>query len=150
MRITDALRAEHAIYLGVFAEIERAVPRLATIGELRTMAAIIERVLAPHAAAENNLAFLALDHVLSDQGQLQRLYHEHKEIDERLKQVHSVSNCGEARRLLLASIGASREHFRLEEAEVFPLLEKRLKPETLRELGQKWRERRSEAPASPS
>ncbi|HEY5911262.1 MAG TPA: hemerythrin domain-containing protein [Verrucomicrobiae bacterium] len=138
MKITDALIAEHAIYLGVFDEIERVLPSLTTPSELQTMAGIITRILQPHALDENNLAYLALDHALAHKGKLERMHHEHKEIDERLMKVHETGNCSEGRRLLKAAIAASREHFQLEEREVFPLLEKTLKPESLEALGRSW------------
>ncbi len=147
MKITEALAAEHLIFLGIFDEIERALPRLATLAELRTMAALIERILTPHAATEK-VTLLALDHVLSHQGALQRLHHDHHEIDERLKQVRAASRCAEARRLLKISIASSREHFRLEEKELFPLLEKSLQADTLRELARTWRGERAGARAA--
>jgi hemerythrin-like domain-containing protein len=145
MKITEALAAEHTVYRGLFDEIERVLPSLATPGEVKTMAAIVERLLSAHANAEKNLAFVALDHVLSHQGALQRFHQDHQEIDERLKQVHAASRPAEARRLLKASLAASREHFRLEEQQLLPLLEQSLKPETLRELGRSWHAERSGA-----
>lgn len=148
MTITDALVAEHFIYLGVFDEIERSLPTLASPAELRTMASLIERILAPHAATENNLAYLVLDHVLAEEGHLERMHHEHQEIDSRLRKVHATENCAEARRLLKAAIVASREHFRLEERDVFPLIENTLKRETLEELGQSWLRDKTEAAAA--
>ena len=76
-----------------------------------------------------------MDHVLANKGQLDRLHQDHHEIDARLEKVHIAKTCAEARRLLSEAIIASREHFHMEEQKVFPLLEKMLKPETLRELG---------------
>ncbi len=143
MKITDALAAEHTIFLGLFDEIERLLPGLSTPAEVKTIAALIERLLTAHAATESNLAFVALDHVLSNRGAIQRLHHDHQEIDDRLKELQTISRSAEARRLLKASIAASREHFRFEEKELFPLLEKHLKSETLRELGQTWRDRQN-------
>ncbi len=138
MKITDALVAEHAIFLGIFDEIERLLPSLATPAEVRTMAAMIERLLESHAAHESNLAYIALDHVLAHNGELDRMHHEHAEVDSRLKKVQQSATCAEARSLLKASIAAAREHFRLEQNDVFPLLEKSLELETLQQLGRTW------------
>lgn len=143
MKITDAVATEHTVYLDLFDEIERVLPSLSTLAEVKTMAGIVGRVLARHAAAEKNLALVALDHVLSHRGTLDRFHQDHKEIDDRLSQVHGASRCLNARNLLQASIAASRLHFRLEEQELFPLLEKSLQPETLRELGRTWRDTRT-------
>ena len=141
MKITDALVAEHTIFLGVFDQIERVLPSLATPAEVRTMASVIEGMLLGHAKKETDLAYLALDHVLAHNGELKRMHQEHHEIDDRLRSVHTAGTCAEARRLLKEAILASREHFRCEERSVFPLLEKSLRKETLSELGKVWVQR---------
>jgi hemerythrin-like domain-containing protein len=147
MKITEALVAEHTIFLSVFDQIERVLPSLNTPAEVRTMAGIVEGLLEEHAKTETHLAYLALDHVLADNGELKRMNQDHQEIDDRLRKVHSAKTCAEARRLLKVSISGTREHFRAEERSVFPLIEKMLRQETLAELGQSWLQRQA-APAS--
>ena len=105
------------------------------------MARIVEGMLEAHAKTETNLAYLALDHVLADNGELNRMHQDHHEIDDRLRMVHSAKTCAEARRLLKLAIVSTREHFRGEERSVFPLLEKVLQEETLSELGETWMQR---------
>jgi glycine/D-amino acid oxidase-like deaminating enzyme len=144
MKITDVLTAEHTIFLGVFDQIERVLPRLATPFEVGTMASIVEKLLEGHGARESDLAYAALDHALAEKGHLERMHQDHREIDGRLKQVHMANTCAEARRLLNAAIAASREHFRMEERIVFPMLEEVLRPETLEELGRTWTARSPE------
>jgi hemerythrin-like domain-containing protein len=144
MKITEALVAEHIIFLGVFDQIERALPSLTTPAEVKTMASVVEGMLEGHAKSETNLAYLALDHVLAQNGELKRMHQDHHEIDDRLRQVHTTSTCAEARRLLGAAIAASREHFRAEERSLFPMLEQVLQEDTLTELGQSWIERQAE------
>jgi hemerythrin-like domain-containing protein len=141
MKITEALVAEHTIFLSVFDQIERVLPSLTTPAEVRTMASIVEGLLEGHAKTETNLAYLALDHVLADNGELQRMHQDHHEIDDRLRKVHTANTCAEARRLLKLVLVTTREHFCGEERNVFPLLEKVLQPETLADLGQSWLQR---------
>src|ERR1019366_1008959 len=141
MKITEALVAEHSIFLSVFDQIERVLPSLTTPAEVRTMASIVEGLLEGHAKAETNLAYLALDHVLADNGELQRMHQDHHEIDDRLGKVHTAKTCAEARRLLKPVLLATREHFRGEERNVFPLLEKVLQQEPLADLEQPWVQR---------
>src|ERR1035438_8791684 len=141
MKITEALVAEHTIFLSVFDQIERVLPRLATPAEVRTMATLIEGLLEDHAETETNLAYLALDHVLAHNGELKRMHQDHHEIDDRFRNVHTASTCAQARRLLKLALGATREHFRGEERSVFPLVEQVLQEETLVELGQSWLQR---------
>jgi hypothetical protein len=141
MKITEALVAEHIIFLSVFDQIERALPSLTTPVEVVTMARIVEGLLESHAKTETDLAYLALDHVQEHNGELKHMHQDHHEIDDRLQQVHKATTCAEARRLLKSAILASREHFRGEERSVFPLLERVLMEETLTELGQSWMQR---------
>jgi hemerythrin-like domain-containing protein len=141
MKITEALVAEHTIFLSVFDQIERVLPSLATPAEVQTMSSIVEGLLHGHARKETDLAYLALDHVMAHNGELKRMHQDHHEIDDRLRKVRAASSCAEARRLLKAAITASREHFRAEERSVFPLLEKTLQAETLVELGKNWMQR---------
>lgn len=147
MRITEALVAEHTIFLSVFDQIERVLPSLSTPAEVRTMASIVEGLLEGHAKTETNLAYLALDHVLEQNGELNRMHQDHHEIDDRLRRVHTANTCAEARRLLKVAILASRDHFQGEERSVFPLLERSLDEETLTALGDTWMQRQA-APAS--
>ena len=143
MKITEALVAEHTIFLSVFDQIERVLPSLATPAEVQTMASIVEGLLEGHAKTETNLAYLALDHVIEHNGELKRMHQDHHEIDDRLRKVHSASSCAQARRFLKSAITASREHFRAEERSVFPVLEKSLQVETLTELGKTWMQRQA-------
>ena len=147
MKITEALIAEHTIFLSVFDQIERVLPSLTTPAEVRTMASIVEGLLEGHARTETNLAYLALDHVLEDNGELKRMHQDHHEIDDRLRKVHTANTCAEGRRLLKLAIGATREHFSGEERSVFPFVEQVLQEETLAELGQTWLQRQA-APAN--
>jgi hemerythrin-like domain-containing protein len=141
MKITQALIAEHTIFLTVFDQIERVLPSLVTPAEVQTMARIVEGMLESHAKTETNLAYLALDHVIEHNGELKRMYQDHHEIDERLAKVYSAGTIAQARRLLKSALGASREHFRAEERSVFPLLERTLREETLNELASNWLQR---------
>ena len=141
MKITEALVAEHTIFLTVFDQIERVLPSLATQTEVSTMASMVEGLLESHAKTETNVAYLALDHVLEQNGELKRMHQDHHEIDDRLRKVHTAETCAEARKLLKSALLTSREHFQLEERSVFPFIEKVLQQDTLVELGQTWLQR---------
>ena len=138
MKITEALVAEHNTFLIVFDQIERTLPGLTTLAETRMLASLVEGLLESHAKTETNLAYLALDHVLAQKGELKRMHQDHHEIDDQLRKVRAARTCAAARQLLKAALLASREHFQLEERSLFPLLEKALQKETLHELGRDW------------
>jgi hemerythrin-like domain-containing protein len=145
MKITEILATEHRIFLDVFDQIERALTEVTTLTAARMLARIVEEMLESHARTETELAFLALDHVLHDKGQLDRLHEEHDEIDTNLHLVHLADDVAQARRRLQTAIGASRRHFAFEEQSFFPLLESALQPATLAGLAAAWRQPRAAA-----
>ena len=148
MKITEILVAEHRIFLNVFEQIERALTGVATLSEARMLARIVKGMLESHASTETELAYLALDHVLQDKGQLDRLHEEHDEIDTSLHLVHLAGDAARARSLLQTAIMASRRHFAFEEQSVFPLIEAALQPETLAGLATTWRQHLEAQPAA--
>jgi hemerythrin-like domain-containing protein len=148
MKITEILVAEHRIFLNVFEQIERALTSVTTLTEARMLARLVEGLLESHAGTETELAYLALDHVLQDKGQLDRLHEEHHEIDTSLHLVHLAGDVARARLMLQTAIWASRKHFAFEEESVFPLIESALLPETLAELATTWRQQLEAQPAA--
>ncbi len=142
MKITEALIAEHTAFSGVFGHIERMLPSLNTLAEVRSLANLVERMLRGHADSEVNLAYAALDQMLEHKGRLDRLNQEHDEIDARIERACEARTLPEARRLLTGVLAASRDHFKREEQSLFPLIEEHLQPGTLCELGEAWMEHR--------
>jgi len=134
--ITNALAGEHSAFLTVFDQIERLLPRLSHMEEVKMLAELVEGSLLEHASREENLACVALDHVLEDRGEVASLYQDHHEIARLLALINSADGVATARQFLKAALAASRKHFQWEEKLLFPLIEKTLKPETLAELGQ--------------
>ena len=147
MKITEILVAEHRIFLSVFDQIERALSGVTTLTEARILARLVEGMLESHAGTETELAYLALDHVLQDKGQLDRLHEEHHEIDTSLHLVHLAGDVARARLMLQTALGASRRHFAFEEQSVFPLIESALQSETLAGLAATWMHRLEAQPA---
>jgi hemerythrin-like domain-containing protein len=147
MKITEILVAEHRIFLSVFDQIERALSGVTTLTEARKLARLVEGMLESHAGTETELAYLALDHVLQDKDQLDRLHEEHHEIDTSLHLVHLAGDVARARLMLQTALGASRRHFAFEEQSVFPLVESALQSETLAGLAATWMHRLEAQPA---
>ena len=136
--ITQALVMEHAVFCTVFDQVERVFPKLGSTQEVKLLATLAEGLLSGHAETEKNLAYSVVDHVLKEDGRLNRLHQDHHEIDEHFKRVHRASDLAEAKRLLKKALTATREHFRREEDIVFPFLERVLEPETLETMGDAW------------
>ena len=141
--ITKALIMEHAVFSDVFDQIERILTGSPSAPEVKVLASLVEGLLRGHGETETNLAYSALDHALADRQALNRLYEDHREIDDHFKRIRRVADAAEAQRLLKKALAATREHFRREEENVFPMLEQTLQPDTLLALGREWAAARS-------
>lgn len=113
--ITNFLTTEHALFCELFDEIDRLLPDVRTVAEVRLLGRLVEGVLSRHADVEQNLAYAALDHALAEKGEMNQLYQDHEEIDTCLQHATLAAEFVEAVRFLRAGLKASREHFRREE-----------------------------------
>lgn len=136
--ITKALIMQHAVFSGMFDQIERILAGSPSAPEVKVLAALVEGMLRGHAETETNLAYSVLDHALADRRALNRLHQDHHEIDEHFKRVHRAADAAEARRLFKAALAATHDHFQREEKNVFPLLDQLLQEDTLKALGRHW------------
>src|SRR5664279_3038738 len=142
MKITDILRAEHSVFHNLFDHIETTVPRLKSVAEVKAVAVLIDKVMAPHSHTEDELFIDPLEHCFDQIGQKETFHDEHEQIERTLVKVTKARSLEDAKKLLLAVIAASRKHFEKEERIVFPMAERILKTKTLTELGAQWMHRR--------
>ena len=145
MKITEILVAEHVVFHNLFDHIEKTLPRLKTLAEVKSLAATLDALMRPHANTEDDLLVEPLEHCLEQIGQSELFHEEHEEIDARLAEVQKARGPKQARDLLLRVVLRSREHFDKEERIVFPLAERLLKAKTLFSLGDEWLKRRDAA-----
>jgi hemerythrin-like domain-containing protein len=142
MKITDILRAEHSVFHNLFDHVEAMVPRYKNLAEVKSVAVLIDKVMAPHSHTEDELFIDPLEHCFDQIGQKETFHDEHEQIEQMLVKVSRTRTLKEAKRLLLAVMAASRKHFEKEERIVFPMAERILKAKTLAELGNEWLRRR--------
>jgi hemerythrin-like domain-containing protein len=142
MKITEALLAEHLVFHSLFDHVEKAGPGLKTLAEIKATAALLESVLRAHSLTEDGMFIGPLEHCFEQIGQRETFHEEHDQIDLMLGQVGKARQAKKARALLLAVIGACRQHFDKEERIVFPMAERVLKSKTLNELGRVWMDQR--------
>jgi hemerythrin-like domain-containing protein len=142
MKITEILVAEHVVFHNLFDHIEKTLPRLKTLAEVKSLAATLDALMRPHAGTEDDLLMGQLEHCLEQLGQSETFHEEHEEIDAQLAEVQKARGPKQARDLLLRAVLRSREHFDKEERLVFPLAERVLKAKTLSDLGKQWMKRR--------
>jgi len=143
MKITEALFAEHLVFHNMFDHIEAIAPRLKTLAEVKSIAALMESMLKAHSDTEDALFLGPLEHCFEQLGQRDAFLEEHQEMDGNLRLVQQAARLKEAQLLLLAAVDHSRRHFDREERIVFPLAESILKEKTLAELGQSWMDQRT-------
>ena len=141
MKITETLLAEHVVFHNLFDHIERVLPGLRSVSEVRTLASVMETMLESHSRVEDDLLIAPMEHCMEQLGQKDTFHKEHEEIDEALRRIPRTTNVIQARRMLLKAVVASRRHFDKEERIVFPLAERVLNENTLRTLGQSWMKR---------
>jgi len=142
MKITEALIAEHQVFHSLFDHIELVSPKLKTLAEIKSVAAVMETMLKSHSETEDELLLAPLEHCIEQMGQADTFHEEHKEIDRNLKQVQRAKGVAEARKLLIAAVLSSRSHFNKEERILFPMANKVMSNITLQNLGNAWERRR--------
>lgn len=140
MKITEALLAEHVVYHTMFDHLERTVPSLRSLAQVKALAGLLDAMLRAHSAVEDVLLIEPLEHCIDQVGHSENFHSEHEEIEANLKAVQQAREVAKARRLMLAAVLLARRHFDKEERLVFPLAEKVLKAQTIKALGQRWRE----------
>ena len=144
MKITDILRAEHTVFHHLFDHVEANAPQLKTLSEVKSLALLMEKVMAPHSHTEDELFIAPLEHCFDQIGHKETFHHEHELIEEMFAGIQKAGSLKSARKLLLDVIAASRKHFEKEERIVFPMAERILKVKTLSDLGYEWMKRREE------
>jgi len=142
MKITDILRAEHTVFHHLFDHIEKTAPRLKTLGEVKSLAVLVDKVMAPHSHTEDELFIEPLEHCFEQIGQRETFHHEHELIEQTLTKVSKARELKTAKKLLIGVITASRKHFDKEERIVFPMAERVMNEKTLADLGHEWMKRR--------
>ena len=143
MKITDVLRAEHAVFHNLFDHIEAVLPHIRTLAEVKSLTTVVETLLAPHAKTEDDLFMEPLEHCFDQIGQNETFHDEHEMIDAELAKVHKARELKAAKKILLGAVTASRKHFDKEERIVFPMAERVLNPKTLTALGKTWMDQRT-------
>ncbi|HTY89028.1 MAG TPA: hemerythrin domain-containing protein [Candidatus Acidoferrum sp.] len=139
MKITEALLAEHVVFHNLFDHLEKTVPRLKTLEEVKLAGTLLETLMRAHSETEDELFIDPLESYLAQIGQNETFHEEHEAIDRELKEMQKARTLESARKLLLTVVESSRQHFDKEERIVFPMAEKVFKPKTLLELGDSWK-----------
>src|SRR5664279_941294 len=99
MKITEALFAEHLVFHNMFDHIEATAPKLKTLAEVKTLAALMESLLKSHSDTEDELFIGPLEHCFEQIGQRDAFLEEHQEIDASLRNLRLTKQLKDARHL---------------------------------------------------
>lgn len=143
MKITEALFSEHLVFHNLFDHIEKVVPKVKTVGEIKLLASVVESMLSAHSQTEDELFISPLGTAFEQIGHRDTFHHEHDLIETNLALIQKTRQLKDSRHLLLTTVVMCRNHMDKEERVVFPMAERILKSKTLLELGQTWKNQRS-------
>jgi hemerythrin-like domain-containing protein len=85
MKLTDALRGEHAILYQLFEAVRETLSESDDIAIIRNSVETLERILTSHAAIEDEFLFPELDSHIAEMGPLEMMRAEHQSIDDFVK-----------------------------------------------------------------
>lgn len=138
MRITDTLTVQHGVFRVVVDFAEQSLADLKSLAEIRRLGRLVMAMLRRHAEVEEEYLFVALNHLLADQGGPLRSHHEHQALEQWLAGLEKATDLAAARKSFRAVLSSLRVHFDHEESVVFPLAERLLSAATLTELNLAW------------
>ena len=118
--------------------VEQLTGEAKELPELRAAASLLERAVVTHARLEEELLLAALEEKGHVGGPMAIMRAEHEEIHEMVAALPGFTTLGEVKDGLTSLLEVLRNHFRNEEAFLFPLSEGLLGEATLSELGARW------------
>ena len=142
MKITEGLLGEHALSYAIFDQVEANAETACSLVEIAAIGRVVAGAAASHMALEDEVLFPALVEGGQSSGALDVLRAEHMEIGLLTGAVSASTTLEEGRGVLLRLLYTLREHFAKEEQVLFPICERTLGEQALRDLGEHWARRR--------
>jgi len=142
MKITHALRGEHAVYYAWLEEFEQLASADDPSVSVPAFAALFQSALGGHAMLEDQLLFDRLESLEAAEEPLEAVREDHHELYGALGELRELDDGLEARELADEVVKLARAHFRREEETIFPVAERELDGQLLVEAGEEWAERR--------
>ena len=142
MKLTDALRGEHAIIYELFDYVRETAAKSDDFQDVRGAVLVLERLLLSHAQLEENLLFPHLEPHLGQAGPLAVMRAEHQEIDDLIAVAKAENAVGALKSVIAQLLDLAYGHFQKEERVLFAMAQQFLDEATLAELGDEWAVRR--------
>ena len=138
MKLTDALRGEHAVLFELFAYLDETIRASDDLQDIRAAVSVVERLLVSHARIEEDLLFPRLEPHLGQMGPLAVMRAEHGRIEGLLDAARREDDVAALKSLIGQLLNLARAHFQKEEAVLFDMAERFLGGAALTEMGDQW------------
>ena len=138
MKLTDALRGEHAVIYQVFDHVRDTITRTDDLQDIRGAFAVMERILRSHAEIEERLLFPNLEPHLGQMGPLEVMRAEHRGIDELFDAAKGENDVGALKSVIGELLDLAHGHFAKEEQALFAMAQQFLDEAELTALGDEW------------
>ena len=145
MKLTDALRGEHAVIYQLFDFVRETVAKSDDIQDVRGAASVLEKLIESHAQIEDDLLFPRLEPFIGEMGPLAVMRSEHSGIRDFLEAARREREIGALKSVLGGLLDLAHGHFQKEEMALFAMAEQFLDEAALTELGDEWAARRNVA-----
>lgn len=138
MNVADALTGEHGVFHLLVEQLDDAVERCQTTGELHRAAAPLALSLVGHARIEEATLFAPLEQRIGVTGPLHCLRDEHQTMDRQIRSLFRLSDLGATRDAVRDVLAITRRHLAKEEQVLFEVARKALEDPDLQRLGAEW------------
>src|SRR5512132_3850589 len=119
MNVTDVLAGEHGVFHLLVEQLDDAIDRCQTLGELRVAVEPLALSLLGHARVEEETLFQSYEKATGTLGPLRCLRHEHEQMDRGIRALFRIADMDEMRRQTRALLDLTRRHLAREEAVMF-------------------------------
>jgi hemerythrin-like domain-containing protein len=143
MKLTNALRGEHAVLYELFAYLNETIRDSDDLAEVRGAVSVVERLLVSHARIEEDLLFPRLEPHLGQMGPLAVMRAEHSQIEGLLDAARQERDVAALKSLVGELLTLAYGHFQKEESVLFDMAERFLGGAALTEMGDQWAARRN-------
>ena len=138
MDVTDVLAGEHGVFHLLVEQLEDAIDRCTTLGELRVAVEPLALSLLGHARVEEDTLFQSYEKATGTLGPLRCLRHEHITMDASIRGLFRIADVGDMKTQVRALLDLTRRHLAREEAVMFTAARQALSAGVLEACGAEW------------
>jgi len=138
MDVTDVLAGEHGVFHLLVEQLEDAIDRCGTLGELRVAVEPLALSLLGHARVEEETLFQSYEQATGTLGPLRCLRHEHQQMDQRIRGLFRIPDLDEMKKQTRALLDLTRRHLAREEQVMFTAAREALTSGVLAACGEEW------------